>query len=148
MKRTTVTYQFVEYIPEPLEEGVLYISMSYATAAHSCCCGCGHEVVTPFSPTDWKLTFDGETVSLSPSIGNWSFPCRSHYWIKRNEIAWAGDMSQQEIEEGRAHDRRAKAWQYGRKIDVEKSNPVEPLTSAEPPPQPPTFWARLKKWWS
>jgi hypothetical protein len=52
-----------------------------------CCCGCGHEVVTPFSPTDWKLTFDCVSVSLYPSIGNWSPPCRAHYFI---ECGWNG----------------------------------------------------------
>lgn len=147
MKRTTITHQFVEYMPEILEEGIIYISMSYATAAHSCCCGCGHEVVTPFSPTDWKVTFDGESVSLSPSIGNWSFPCRSHYWIKRNKIAWAGSMSQQQIEEGRLRDRRSKARQYGINTGDSNSNPVELPILIEPPSQSPKFWARLKKWW-
>jgi hypothetical protein len=39
---------------------------------------------SPLSPTDWKLTFDGVSVSLHPSDGNWSFPCRSHYRIEYN----------------------------------------------------------------
>jgi hypothetical protein len=42
-------------------------------------CGCGKKVVLPLHPTHGKLTYDGETVSLSPSVGNWSFPCESHY---------------------------------------------------------------------
>ena len=42
------------------------------------------EVVIPFSPTDWQLAFDGERASLQPSISNWNFACRSHYWIKGN----------------------------------------------------------------
>ena len=37
-----------------------------------CCCGCGEEVVTPFSPAQWQMSFDGEAVSLHPSIGNWN----------------------------------------------------------------------------
>ena len=61
---TRLEHRFVKHIPERLEPGVLYVSMEYATAAHSCCCGCGEEVVTPFTPTDWKMTFDGETISL------------------------------------------------------------------------------------
>ncbi len=24
--------------------------------------------------------FDGETVSLAPSVGNWSYPCRSRHY--------------------------------------------------------------------
>jgi len=31
-------------------------------------------------------------VSLAPSIGNWSFPCNSHYWITGNEVRWAADV--------------------------------------------------------
>jgi hypothetical protein len=49
---------------------------------------CGNEVVTPFSPTDWELTFDGKTISLYPSIGNWSLRCQSHYWITKNKVEW------------------------------------------------------------
>ncbi|WP_041279531.1 DUF6527 family protein [Desulfobacula toluolica] len=104
--------QFKEYIPEKLQEGVLYISMEYATASHKCACGCGQEVVTPFTPTDWKLTFDGESVSLSPSIGNWSYLCRSHYFIQKNRIVWAQGMSQKAIASGRILDRVHKANHY------------------------------------
>src|SRR5205085_355428 len=86
----TLTHEFVEFIPDDLEEGVLYVSMQYATAAHKCFCGCGTEVVTPLSPTDWKLIFDGKTISLDPSIGNWGLDCQSHYWIRGNQVRWAG----------------------------------------------------------
>jgi len=111
--RRTLSHQFVQFIPEQLQEGVLYVSTVYATATHRCFCGCGREVVTPLSPTDWKLTFDGETVSLSPSIGNWSFPCRSHYWIEANEVQWSGEMSQKAIDAGRSRDRQLKAAYFG-----------------------------------
>jgi hypothetical protein len=82
----TIQHKFVEFIPDTLEEGILYITLEYATALHKCACGCGNEVVTPLTPKDWKLIFDGKTVSLYPSIGNWRFPCRSHYWIENNQI--------------------------------------------------------------
>jgi hypothetical protein len=104
----TLTHEFVEHLPDELTDGIIYISIPYATVAHKCCCGCGHEVVTPLSPTDWELTFDGRTVSLDPSIGNWSFPCQSHYWIIRNTVRWSRPWSQKEIEKGRARDRLAK----------------------------------------
>jgi hypothetical protein len=112
MKAIGLTPQFVEAIPESLEFGALYVSMTYATAIHQCACGCGCEVVTPFSPTDWKLYFDGENVTLEPSIGNWSFPCRSHYWIRAGKVKWAGEMSQQAIDKGRVYDRQVKAVSY------------------------------------
>jgi len=88
-------HEFVEFIPETLEHAKLYISMEFATASHKCCCGCGREVVTPFSPRDWKMTFDGETVSLSPSIGNWKFPCRSHYFIRRDQVVEASSWDEE-----------------------------------------------------
>lgn len=114
-------HEFVEYIPERPENGVLYVSMPYATAVHNCCCGCGREVVTPFSPTDWKLVFDGESVSLTPSIGNWSFDCQSHYWIERDVVRWAGRWSREEIDAGRKRDRIAKAHQHGSRSTAEPS---------------------------
>lgn len=108
MTARRLEHLFVEQMPERLEEGVLYISISFTTALHLCACGCRSEVVTPLSPTDWSLTFDGESVSLSPSVGSWSLPCRSHYWIDENRVRWAGDWSDARIEAGRAHDRAAK----------------------------------------
>ena len=64
-----LVYEFVEFIPDELKELTLYISVTYCTAVHKCCCGCGREVVTPLSPTGWHLIFDGKTVSLYPSVG-------------------------------------------------------------------------------
>lgn len=86
---TTLTHKFVEYIPDQIEEGVLYISIQFCTAVHKCVCGCGNEVVTPISKKGWKLSFDGESVSLSPSIGSWNLTCKSHYFITDNTIRWA-----------------------------------------------------------
>ena len=85
----TLTHKFVRVIPEEIESGVIYVSMDYCTAIHKCCCGCGNEVVTPLSRRGWKLTFDGESISLYPSIGNWNFECKSHYWIIENQVRWA-----------------------------------------------------------
>lgn len=108
MQIEAVRHEFVEFIPEDLDEGKLYVSIQYATAAHRCCCGCGMKVVTPLTPTDWRITFDGETLSLDPSIGNWGLACQSHYWIKRNQVAWGRRWSAREINEARAADRLAK----------------------------------------
>src|SRR5580693_1991074 len=104
----TLQHKFVEFIPDKLERGILYISMEYATAIHLCACGCGNQVVTPFSPIDWQLTFNGETISLSPSIGNWSFECKSHYWIINNGIEYSKKWSESKIESGRKKDKKKK----------------------------------------
>lgn len=113
MQYISLEHEFVEQFPETLQAGILYISMKYATAAHRCCCGCGEEVVTPLTPTDWKITFDGETVSLSPSIGNWNFACRSHYWIRCGRVIEAATWTDQQIEANRFQDESAKADYYG-----------------------------------
>ncbi len=101
-------FKFVELMPDHIDENVLYISFDYATAIHKCICGCGRQVVTPFSPTDWKLIFDGESVSLSPSIGNWNFPCRSHYFIRNSRIIHCRKWSDKEVELGRETDHKNK----------------------------------------
>lgn len=119
--KRTLSHEFVEFVPKQLRDGVLYVSTTYATAAHRCFCGCGREVVTPLSPTDWTLSFNGETVSLSPSIGNWSLPCRSHYWIEDGRVQWSGAMTQKAIDAGRSRDRQLKAAYF----DVRRSPPEE-----------------------
>lgn len=101
-------FKFVEFIPEKIEEGVLYISTTFCTAIHKCVCGCGNEVVTPLSPTDWELTFDGKSVSLYPSIGNWSFECESHYFITKNTIEWSNKWSKEQVVRGRNHSVKSK----------------------------------------
>lgn len=109
---TAIKYEFVEYIPEVLNDGTIYISVAYATAVHKCCCGCGNKVVTPLSPTDWKLIYDGETISLYPSIGNWGFKCQSHYWIENNKVKLAPKWTKKEIQSGRKKDELNKKEYY------------------------------------
>jgi hypothetical protein len=96
-----IKHLFVQFIPDQLDCGVLYISIEHATAVHKCFCGCGREVVTPLSPVAWQLTFDGVSVSLYPSIGNWNLPCRSHYFIERNKVIGAPEWSEGRINVGR-----------------------------------------------
>lgn len=108
-------HKFVELIPEILEDGILYISLTYCTAIHKCVCGCKNEVVTPFSPTDWKMIFDGETISLSPSIGNWNFDCKSHYIIKNSNVVFARKWTQNEIKEGVEKDKLNKKFFFQKK---------------------------------
>lgn len=108
MKTNSIDHEFVDVVPQVLQTGKLYICIQHATSVHLCCCGCGNEVVTPLTPTDWSLIFDGRTVSLYPSIGNWAFPCNSHYWIKKNRIEWAKGWTREQIAIGRQMDSEAK----------------------------------------
>ncbi|MGC5015760.1 DUF6527 family protein [Streptosporangium sp. DT93] len=99
--------EFVESFPPVMERGVLYISILYATCGHLCACGCGQEVITPLSPPQWALTYDGQNVSLSPSIGNWGLPCRSHYWIREGAVRWSRRYTAREIADNRVRDHKA-----------------------------------------
>lgn len=129
MRHTQLEHRFVEQLPEHLESGVLYICMKYATSAHSCCCGCGEEVITPFTPTDWKMTFDGETVSLSPSIGNWNFACRSHYFIRSGRVIEAEAWTIEQVEMGRRKDKSSKAGYYSMLEQTEAAKPAPDATA-------------------
>lgn len=131
MKLTTVTPKFVEFIPDKLSDGVLYISERFCTASHKCCCGCGEEVVTPLTPADWSLRKDGDIVTLHPSIGNWSFPCRSHYWIRRNRVVWAGAISQRQVERVRARDRVDKEAYIAFVNHNKKCQPKNPVSASQ-----------------
>jgi hypothetical protein len=112
MRHRRLAHRFVEHIPEILEPGLIYISLEYATSAHSCCCGCGEEVVTPITPTDWKITFDGETISMWPSVGNWTLACRSHYVIDRGEVVRAEPWTDEEVDAERRRAGGARARYY------------------------------------
>ena len=138
-----LTPQFVEHFPETLIPGELYLAMEFATAAHLCACGCGVKVITPFSPTDWQMSFDGKTVSLKPSIGNWTFKCRSHYWVRSGRIEWAGDMSQEAVNAGRKRDAEAKARAQGAKPSAGRNQPVP---AVQPEIQETSLFGRLRKW--
>ena len=132
MKAHTIRPQYVEFIPKVLEDGVLYISRTYRTASHRCCCGCGTKIVTPLRATEYRLIERDGAVSLHPSIGNWNHPCQSHYWLRENRVVWAGPMSRVDIQRGRIQDDALKvdyfantAWPWWRRA-----------------------WSRLKHWLS
>jgi hypothetical protein len=104
--------RFVEFVPEVLEDGVLYISIAYGAVVHRCYCGCGEKVSTPLSPAQWKFTYDGETVSLSPSVGSGTLPCNSHYLITRNQVQWAVPLTRTQTAAALRQDRSAVADHY------------------------------------
>ncbi|MGI0134276.1 MAG: DUF6527 family protein [Candidatus Micrarchaeaceae archaeon] len=113
MKVYSIRPEYVDSFPKVLEEGVIYISRRFSTACHSCCCGCGTKTVTPIRPTEYSLSEKGGLVTIQPSIGNWNYPCQSHYLIRDNQILWAGGMTRAQIEKGRALDDAEKARYLG-----------------------------------
>jgi len=151
MRHDSLEPRFVKAVPKELEPGILYVSMEYGTVVHSCCCGCGLEVVTPLTPTDWELKFNGEEISLWPSVGSWNLPCRSHYVIDRNRVLEAGPWSEAQIEAQVARQRRTKEAYSGQ---VPSSAPSgDPGINAQAPkPVVETatghagLWARVRRW--
>jgi hypothetical protein len=78
----------VRRIPDQLDYGILYVCFECNVVVHLCACGCGEKVVLPLSPSCWSIEYDGEFVSMRPSVGNFQMSCRSHYWIKQNRVLW------------------------------------------------------------
>jgi hypothetical protein len=113
---SSIEHEFVELMPKALREGVLYISIEYATTVHLCYCGCESRVVAPLSPAQWNITFDGETVTLSPSVGSHDLACGSHYWIRKNQIQWSKPWTFEQVAKGRAADRREVAQHFNGKV--------------------------------
>ncbi len=101
MTISSLAHTFVDTIPDHLHDGVLYVSMEFRTTMHLCACACGNPVVLPLRRTAWSLMYDGETVSVRPSVGNWSFACQSHYWIRQGKVVWERQWSAAHIEAGR-----------------------------------------------
>lgn len=90
------------------------MSVEYKSIIHLCFCGCGKKVVTPLSPTGWSMTFDGKTISVQPSIGNWNLACRWHYWIRNSRVEWSGQWSQAQIDARFARDVQLKDDYYAK----------------------------------
>lgn len=99
--------EFVDAFPASMLPGVLYISIAFNTAGHRCACGCGHEVISPLSPAQWAFTYNGQDVSLWPSIGNWDLPCQSHYIVEHGRIRWSRKFSAAQVERNKDRDKTA-----------------------------------------
>lgn len=121
----SIRHEFVEFIPDNLDNGVLYISIPHRTALHRCLCGCGYEVATPLAPHEWKLTFDGQSVSLYPSIGNWGLSCQSHYWIRDGRVIWSKRLPAHRIEKLRAREREEYERQHSASVRQDEDSCIE-----------------------
>ena len=101
MKR--LKFDEVRHIQEPLypwfgdkdrlEDGVFYIVDDSPYVEWNCPCGCGNTVMIPVRrPGDemdgWDMTEKGGRVTLSPSVLSSGWPCRSHYFVRNNQICW------------------------------------------------------------
>ena len=112
-KLDELTPEFVDEIPVAPEQGKLYVSCRYRAVVHLCACGCQAKISTPLHPTGWRLSYDGESVSLSPSVGNWSERCQSHYVIKNNMVLWGDRLPRDRIRRIRNQRQRELEEYYG-----------------------------------
>jgi hypothetical protein len=99
IKKVPIKLVYTEYgkMPEfsDMEDGILYVSKKGGIGIHRCLCGCGEKCVTPFTKItteneeflssmpgqDWFLSIRSDKATITPSIGNYEFPCKSHYII-------------------------------------------------------------------
>ena len=115
MKTRAWTAVWVDDMPASLEPGNLYVSVKHRLTEHLCACGCGTEVSLPLGRSEWRIEYDGESVSVWPSIGNWRLPCRSHYIIEKGLTSWSLAWTEKEIQTGQALDGKAKKADLARR---------------------------------
>ena len=129
-----MTPEFVEYIPangDDLISGNVYISMKYGMVVYRCPCGCEGLSEFMLDPIRYRMEYDGINVSFYPSIGISYLKCRSHYWIRDNQIQWCAPMEDWEIDKARR--RELASALEGR--DREKSKGIRQM------------WSRFVSWW-
>lgn len=94
MKLLEYKTEFVAVRPEVIDDGILYMLPHYNCAIHKCMCGCGEVVVTPIDDTYgqtsgfWGWSYNGRNASLAPSVGNFQFTCKSHYYLQSGKVRW------------------------------------------------------------
>ena len=129
-----MTPEFVEYIPangDDLISGNVYISMKYGMVVYRCPCGCEGLSEFMLDPIRYRMEYDGINVSFYPSIGISYLKCRSHYWIRDNQIQWCAPMEDWEI----ANARRRELASALEVRDREKSKGIRQM------------WSRFVSWW-
>ena len=83
---------------------LLFLLTVYPVAASS-----ADDAQTSQNRPHWSFELKGGL--FYPSIGNWQFPCKSHYWISGGEIRWAEEWTPEQIEAGReAEDQRRRRY--------------------------------------
>ena len=95
MKINKFKVEFVDKVPLNLKNGILYVCLSCNVIVHRCACGCGEKTVTPIDKKyGWIMKYDGQSITLRPSIGNFNIPFRSHYYITDNNVEWLENYQQ------------------------------------------------------
>ena len=120
MKCSKFDIEFVHRVPSQPKDGILYVCLECNVVVHLCACGCGEKVVLPIAPDFWKFYYDGEGVSLFPSVGNFNFACNSHYYIRNSNVLWVAEDEDSDLKRNEhtfrgAKQQRAPFWKKGKK---------------------------------
>lgn len=85
-------YRAVDRIPANLDPGIVYHSEEFELAAFLCPCDCGHRVMllVPDSHSVWNQS---GFATISPSVGVFDAPCKSHFFIRSGEVDWLNAFS-------------------------------------------------------
>ena len=83
---------------------------------------------------------------LDPSIGNWSFPCQSHYWIRNDRVKWAPKWSREQIERRRRYDHHAKESYF--EIATSETAPGTTADAPEAAASKRGLWSAVKSWFA
>lgn len=119
-----IKLQYVHFMPNELNSGILYVSQEYGIAGHLCPCGCGNKIMTPLESTEWSFYEEKGEPTLYPSIGNWQLPCRSHYWINKGTIEGSYDWTDEQIEAGRKSEDEQRKRYYDKPQTKKKKQPL------------------------
>ncbi len=84
--RSAATHDFATLIPDELEDGVVY-SLAAVPWPCTAAAAAAESAITPLDPAQWSLTYDGQTVSLDPSIAGGR--CQLGTIITRGVVRWA-----------------------------------------------------------
>lgn len=85
-------YRAVERIPANLENGVVFHSEEFELAGFLCPCGCGHRI-TLLVPDSHQVWSHNGLATISPSVGVFDAPCRSHFFIRDGGVDWLSAFS-------------------------------------------------------
>jgi len=85
-------YRAVERIPANLENRVVYHSEEFELAGFVCPCGCGHRI-TLLVPDSHQVWSQNGLATISPSVGVFDAPCKSHFFIRAGAVDWLSAFS-------------------------------------------------------
>ena len=87
MRTENFTIQKIDLVPalSSMFPGILYYDKQSGLSFHKCACGCGDIIILEHN---YKWNIDENTITISPSIGRMTAPCKSHYFIRNGKVVW------------------------------------------------------------